>query len=102
MRDARCITKDPEEFFVDEASYITLEIAKAKRVCARCPVRRECLEYAFEHNATEEQGIYAGTRGRDRQAYKHDPDRIAALLDSERRYAVEHDLLMASEQEDVA
>lgn len=41
MDDAACVGEDPEIFF---AGLSPVKRAEAKRVCARCPVRRECLE----------------------------------------------------------
>ena len=35
-----CAGKDPEIFFSDNAN-------QAKRICARCPVQIECLEFAL-------------------------------------------------------
>lgn len=40
---ARCQNWDPEIFFADPRA----DSMEAKRVCAGCPVRRECLEYAL-------------------------------------------------------
>lgn len=37
----------------------------AKRVCAQCPVRVECLEYALENN--EKYGIWGGTGAHERK-----------------------------------
>ena len=36
----------------------------AKAICAECPVRRPCLEYALVH---EPFGIWGGLSGRERQ-----------------------------------
>ena len=41
----------------------------ALRTCAGCPVKRECLEYAFELNPKPRQfGVFSGTPGRIREA----------------------------------
>jgi WhiB family redox-sensing transcriptional regulator len=44
-RDALCAQVDPELFFPDKGG--SDRAAKAKAICAKCPVRRECLEYAL-------------------------------------------------------
>lgn len=40
------------------------KVAKARRICARCPVQAPCLEDALAHPADE--GIRAGTTAKDR------------------------------------
>ena len=39
--------------------------ARAKAVCALCPVRVDCLAHAFEHD--ERFGIWGGLTGRERR-----------------------------------
>lgn len=41
----------------------------AKRVCADCPVRLECLEFAIDHDCT---GIWGGMDVRERGRYARD------------------------------
>ena len=49
--DAICRDTDPELFFpVGTTGYALLQIARAKEVCAQCPVNRDCLDYALETN----------------------------------------------------
>lgn len=43
-------------------------VAKAKAVCARCPVAEECLEYAFETNQVS--GIWGGTTEDERRSLR--------------------------------
>jgi WhiB family redox-sensing transcriptional regulator len=38
--------------------------AEAKKICALCPVRVECLEWALEH---DEEGVWGGTSDADRR-----------------------------------
>jgi hypothetical protein len=40
----------------------------ARRVCARCPVRQPCLDYAISHGITH--GIWGGLAERDRRALR--------------------------------
>jgi WhiB family redox-sensing transcriptional regulator len=48
------------DFFADDAS----AIANAKLVCATCPVRVECLQFACDHG---EIGIWGGATRRERR-----------------------------------
>lgn len=43
-------------------------IAKAKAICATCPVADECLSWAIETNQTE--GIWGGHTARERRAMR--------------------------------
>lgn len=53
-RDAACADEDPELFFAgDDAS-----VEAAKQVCARCPVRTDCLETALA--LKEMHGVWGG------------------------------------------
>jgi WhiB family transcriptional regulator, redox-sensing transcriptional regulator len=40
----------------------------ARRICANCPVRQECLEFALSHG--EVHGIWGGLTVRDRRALR--------------------------------
>jgi len=59
--DALCAQTDPEAFFPEKGG----STREAKRVCAKCDVRQECLEYALSHD--ERFGIWGGTSERDRR-----------------------------------
>lgn len=60
-RDGACLDEDPELFFAgDNAS-----VAAAKQVCARCPVRPECLETALAVN--EMHGVWGGMAEAERR-----------------------------------
>lgn len=59
--DARCRTTDPEIFF--DSSH---RVAEAKRVCAQCPVRAECLDFSVTYN--ERFGIWGGLTQHERAA----------------------------------
>ncbi len=58
--DARCNNYDPELFFAPRAR----AERRAKAVCARCPVRSECLAFALASRM--EFGIWGGMSGRER------------------------------------
>jgi WhiB family redox-sensing transcriptional regulator len=60
-----CLSADPELFFpVSGAGASTRQIDEAKRICAHCQVRRECL--AFAMGTGESHGIWGGTTPEDR------------------------------------
>jgi len=58
---ALCAQTDPEAFFPEKGG----STREAKRVCAKCEVRSECLEYAL--NNDERFGIWGGMSERDRR-----------------------------------
>jgi WhiB family transcriptional regulator, redox-sensing transcriptional regulator len=63
---AACRDEDPELFFpVSETGPGARQTAQAKVVCARCPVRAECLEYALENGL--DHGIFGGLTERERR-----------------------------------
>ncbi|WP_346618553.1 WhiB family transcriptional regulator [Blastococcus montanus] len=59
--DALCAETDPEAFFPEKGG----STRDAKRVCAGCPVRDECLEYALASD--ERFGIWGGLSERERR-----------------------------------
>jgi WhiB family transcriptional regulator, redox-sensing transcriptional regulator len=69
-----CAQTDPELFFLDKGGSST----PAKKVCAACPVRTECLEYALEHR--EPFGIFGGKTERQRRAILADREREAGTV----------------------
>lgn len=61
MRDARCRGFDPSEFFPSDG--VGVEVAR--RVCADCPVRIPCLEYALAYHI--DHGVWGGCSERERR-----------------------------------
>jgi WhiB family redox-sensing transcriptional regulator len=59
-----CAETDPEAYFPEKGG----SSREAKKVCAGCPVRQECLEYALEHD--ERWGIWGGTSERQRRTLR--------------------------------
>jgi WhiB family transcriptional regulator, redox-sensing transcriptional regulator len=60
-----CLSADPELFFpVSGTGASSRQIDQAKRICAHCQVRRECL--AFAMRTGESHGIWGGTTPEDR------------------------------------
>jgi WhiB family transcriptional regulator, redox-sensing transcriptional regulator len=62
---ALCAQADPEAWFPDKG-----ESSKpAKRVCASCPVRVPCLDYALSRG--ERFGVWGGLSERERRDLRH-------------------------------
>lgn len=59
--DALCAQTDPELFHPAKGE----PTAPAKRVCAACPVRAECREYALRRH--EPHGVWGGLSARERR-----------------------------------
>ena len=59
---ARCAETDPEMFFPDKGE----SVRPAKRVCAGCEVRAECLQDALDRG--ERFGVWGGMSERERRA----------------------------------
>ena len=57
--DAACLAEDPETF------HDTAQVTAAKRVCARCPVRSNCLRFALD--IAEPWGVWGGFSEGDRR-----------------------------------
>ncbi len=68
---------DPEWFFpIGEAGPALREVARAKAVCARCPVARECLAWALR--VGEPDGIWGGTTPGERRRLRRVRPEVAA------------------------
>lgn len=65
LRRAACVGEDPELFFpVGTTGPALDDIEAAKRVCARCPVMRECLNWALGSGQTS--GVWGGMSEEER------------------------------------
>jgi WhiB family transcriptional regulator, redox-sensing transcriptional regulator len=63
---AACLSAEPDLFFpISTKGPAEQQIARAKRICAECAVRRECLEFAVAHD--QMYGIWGGTTPDDRR-----------------------------------
>ena len=66
---AACRDVDPELFFpVGTAGPALRQISQAKQVCARCPVRTPCLEWALDSG--QEAGVWGGTSEDERRVLR--------------------------------
>lgn len=75
--DGLCAQVDPGLFFPDKGG----STREAKAVCAACPVRAECLEYALAHD--ERFGIWGGTSERERRRLKRGAQRAIEHVDDQ-------------------
>jgi WhiB family transcriptional regulator, redox-sensing transcriptional regulator len=63
---AACLSADPDLFFpISTTGPAEKQITRAKRICAGCPVRLECLQFAMTHDQV--YGIWGGTTQEDRR-----------------------------------
>lgn len=64
---AACRDEDPELFFpISEVGPGARQTADAKTVCARCPVREQCLRYALDNRL--DHGIFGGATAQERRS----------------------------------
>lgn len=69
LKEAACCDAgiDPDSFFPMN-KHITSTNRMARKVCHKCPVKVECLEYALDND--ERHGIWGGLFTRERDALK--------------------------------
>ena len=91
-------------------------VRQAMEVCAGCPVRQRCLNYAFEIEKRESRdwwtnelvqndrrfGILGGVPGRIREWFADEPNPEAACDDWFRKFAAKKRWTMDERKEDVA
>ena len=77
---AACLHRDPDLFFPIALSGPALrEIAQAKAICARCPVRSECLQFALTTHQVH--GVWGGTSEEERRLLQsRGPDKMPAQV----------------------
>jgi WhiB family transcriptional regulator, redox-sensing transcriptional regulator len=63
---AACQSADPELFFPMAGPRAGLTEIRAKAVCAGCPVREQCLDYAIETG--QPHGVWGGATVDERHA----------------------------------
>ena len=72
MVHARCRGSDPQVFFPSAGD----RVEAAQRICAECPVRIECLEYALKYHI--EHGVWGGASERERRRMLRRRGRVSA------------------------
>jgi WhiB family redox-sensing transcriptional regulator len=64
---ARCRDVDPELFFpVGTTGPAEAQVQSAKAICALCPVREECLQWALD--TAQDAGVWGGLSEEERRA----------------------------------
>jgi len=61
MAEGNCRFEPPATFFPSDG--VGVEVAK--RICASCPVKEPCLEYALDYRI--DHGVWGGTSERQRR-----------------------------------
>jgi WhiB family redox-sensing transcriptional regulator len=61
MREGNCRAYPPSVFFPSDGA----GVEHARRICATCPVREPCLEYALENRV--DHGVWGGCSERERR-----------------------------------
>jgi WhiB family redox-sensing transcriptional regulator len=81
--DAACRGRDIAAFFPeDDRNRDDPVVLKARVICGPCPVKAQCLEWAFANPSSTEHGIYAGTTGEERKQAMKDGT-VSRLLETE-------------------
>lgn len=62
-----CREVDPDLFFPGKGE----PVDPARRICAGCPVRAECLAYALAASGPALVGVWGGTTERERRTIRH-------------------------------
>lgn len=61
MMVGSCREQPPAFFFPSDG----VGVDRARKICANCPVKQECLEYALENRI--DHGVWGGTSERERR-----------------------------------
>ena len=61
MAKGNCADKHPSVFFPSDGG----GVEKARRICADCPVKESCLEYALRNRI--DHGVWGGASERERR-----------------------------------
>jgi WhiB family transcriptional regulator, redox-sensing transcriptional regulator len=74
---AACQSADPDLFFpASTAGPAERQVARAKKICAGCAVRQQCLEFALDQGLA--YGIWGGTTPEDRRLHRRRRRRAAS------------------------
>lgn len=66
MNRAECQKVDPEVFFpIGNGSLTPAQVAEARAVCGRCPVRTDCLRYSLDTG--QGHGVWGGIDENERR-----------------------------------
>lgn len=73
---AACSAIDVAVFYYDTWTERLDELNQIRRVCAECPVRAQCLEYALDTD--DKYGVWGGLTPRERRQVKRERRESAA------------------------
>lgn len=76
---AACKGHDRELFFEEHGKSTKSVTGEAKRICAGCPVKEPCLEYALRSQMVV--GTWGGTSGRDRRRIRRERKQAQATTE---------------------
>ena len=77
MQEAACKdVADPDIFFPEQGQWKKGIAAKA--ICAGCPVKDECLDYAIEYEQGDRYGIWGGMNTKERWEHERELKRRTA------------------------
>lgn len=66
---AACLDEDPELFFpIGVTGPALAQVEEAKKVCMRCDVRSECLQWALDNG--QDHGVWGGLSEDERRSMK--------------------------------
>ena len=66
---AACLSAETDLFFpIGSTGSAVLQVHEAKRVCADCPVRADCLDWAVKLNV--DHGVWGGLSEEERRSLK--------------------------------
>jgi WhiB family transcriptional regulator, redox-sensing transcriptional regulator len=75
--EGACLGADPDLFFpISTRGPAEKQISRAKRICAGCNVRTDCLDFAMSHD--QAYGIWGGTTPEDRRRERRRKRRATA------------------------
>jgi WhiB family transcriptional regulator, redox-sensing transcriptional regulator len=85
---ARCRDVDPELFFpVGTTGPAEAQVQSAKAICALCPVREECLQWALD--TAQDAGVWGGLSEEERRALRRRQRRRVRIAKHAGRAAAE-------------
>lgn len=79
-KDAACTGYPTHWFFLDRAEESANKVygyQRARKICERCPVRQECLEYALAMPNGASHGLWGGTSPRERRTLRKNRAEVA-------------------------
>lgn len=81
MDDASCGNWPTEIFWPDSRVPSANQLVRARGICARCPVRKDCFAYAMANPAMAGDGIWAGLSAPQRTSVRRKVCRVCRAGD---------------------